>query len=84
MNLLLKLPKLTILNCGAGDVTLSLNEMMIQFVGRCWETHRIKNKPIGEGFKFFVLATMISLPKVIKDLRNKGIGVVGTLRFRQS
>ena len=31
--------------------------MMIRFMGRSKETHRIKNKPIGEGFKFFVLAT---------------------------
>ena len=38
---------------------LSLDEMMIRFVGRCRETHNIKNKPIGEGFKFFVLATMM-------------------------
>ena len=38
---------------------LSLDEMMIRCVGRCRETHHIKNKPIGEGFKFFVLATII-------------------------
>ena len=36
---------------------LSLDEMMIRFEGRSKETHRIKNKPIGEGYKFFVLAT---------------------------
>ncbi len=36
---------------------LSLDEMMIRFSGRSKETHRIKNKPIGEGFKFFVLTT---------------------------
>ena len=37
---------------------LSLDEMMIRFTGRSLETHRIKNKPIKEGFKFFVLATI--------------------------
>ena len=36
---------------------LSLDEMMIRFMGRSMETHRIKNKPIGEGFKLFILAT---------------------------
>ena len=37
---------------------LSLDEMMICFCGRSRETHRLKNKPIGEGYKFFVLATL--------------------------
>ena len=36
---------------------LSLDEMMIRFVGRSAETHRMKNKPIGEGYKFFTLTT---------------------------
>lgn len=36
---------------------LSLDEMMIQFCGRSAETHWIKNKPIGEGYKLFVLTT---------------------------
>lgn len=36
---------------------LSLDEMMIRFMGRSLETHRMKNKPIKEGYKFFVLAT---------------------------
>ena len=36
---------------------LSLDEMMICFMGRSLETHRIKNKPIDEGFKLFILAT---------------------------
>ena len=36
---------------------LSFDEMMIRFMGRSNETHRVKNKPIGEGFKFFVLPT---------------------------
>ena len=35
---------------------LALDEMMIRFMGRSKETHRMKNKPIKEGFKFFVLA----------------------------
>ena len=36
---------------------LSLDEMMIRFFGRSYETHRMKNKPIKEGYKFFVLTT---------------------------
>ena len=36
---------------------LSMDEMMIQFMGRSYETHCIKNKPIGEGYKMFVLTT---------------------------
>eukprot|EP00957_Ditylum_brightwellii_P052903 4011175-Ditylum_brightwellii.AAC.1 len=31
--------------------------MMIQFSGRSNETHRIKNKHIREGYKFFALTT---------------------------
>jgi len=37
---------------------LALDEQMIRFMGRSLETHRMKNKPIKEGFKFFVLATI--------------------------
>ena len=37
---------------------LSLDEMMIRFKGKSLKTHRIKKKPIKEGFKFFVLSTM--------------------------
>ena len=37
---------------------LSLDEMMIRFKGKSLETHRVKKKPIKEGFKFFVLSTM--------------------------
>ena len=36
---------------------LSIDEMMIRFCGKSNETHRIKGKPIREGYKFFVLAT---------------------------
>ena len=32
---------------------------MIQSMGKSYETHRIKRKPIGEGFKFSVLTTAI-------------------------
>ena len=32
--------------------------MMIQFMGKSLETHRMKNKPIKEGYKFFVLSTI--------------------------
>eukprot|EP00957_Ditylum_brightwellii_P211281 15365994-Ditylum_brightwellii.AAC.1 len=31
--------------------------MMIRFSGRSSETHQIKNKPIGEDYKFFALTT---------------------------
>lgn len=80
---------------------LSLDEMMIRFMGRSAETHRIKGKPIGEGYKFFVLTTNFGFivnftpdgrnaakknlqeySKVISTLRDMGIGVVGTSRFR--
>ena len=33
--------------------------MMIRFYGRSSETHKIKNKPISLGYKFFVIATII-------------------------
>ena len=36
---------------------LSIDEMIVRFRGRSNETHRIKNKPIGEGYKFFTLST---------------------------
>ena len=36
---------------------LSFDEMMVRFMGRSGETHRIKNKPIGEGYKLFTLTT---------------------------
>ena len=29
--------------------------MMVRFMGRSLQTHQIKNKPIGEGYKLFVL-----------------------------
>ncbi len=31
--------------------------MIIRFSGRSLETHRIKNKPISEGYKFYILCT---------------------------
>ena len=36
---------------------LSIDEMMVRFSGKSIETHRIKGKPIREGYKLFVLAT---------------------------
>ena len=36
---------------------LAIDEMIIRFTGRSAETHRIKNKPIGKGYNFFVLTT---------------------------
>ena len=36
---------------------LAIDEMLIRFLGKSMETHRLKNKPIAEGYKFFVLAT---------------------------
>ena len=35
---------------------LAIDEMMIRFSGHSNEMHRMKNKPIGEGYKFYVLA----------------------------
>ena len=35
---------------------LALDRMMIWFMGWSKETHRMKNKPIKEGFKSFILA----------------------------
>eukprot|EP00957_Ditylum_brightwellii_P169681 12915108-Ditylum_brightwellii.AAC.1 len=32
--------------------------MMVRFLGRSMETHHIKDKPIGEGYKLFTLSTM--------------------------
>jgi len=34
---------------------LSVDEMMVPCMGRCSETVRIKNKPIGQGFKIWAL-----------------------------
>ena len=36
-------------------IILALDEMMISFMGRSHETHRIKNKSIKEGYNFFVM-----------------------------
>ena len=36
---------------------MSIDEMMIRFMGRSNQTHRVKNKPISQGFNFFVLCT---------------------------
>ena len=36
---------------------LSLDKMIILFMGKSLETYRLKNKPIKEGYKFFVLAS---------------------------
>ena len=36
---------------------LSFDEMMVRFMGRSGETHRMKHKPIGEGYKLFTLTT---------------------------
>ena len=36
---------------------ISLDEIMIRFMGHSIETHRIENKPIGKGYEYFVLAT---------------------------
>lgn len=36
-------------------LNLALDEM-IRFTGRSVETHRLKNKPVDEGYKFFCLA----------------------------
>ena len=38
---------------------MSIDEMMIRFMGRSTQTHRVKNKPISEGYKFFALCTYL-------------------------
>ena len=35
-------------------LNLAVDEMIIWFHGRSSKMHQIKNKPIGEGYKFFV------------------------------
>ena len=40
---------------------LSIDEMMIRFMGRSGETHKMRNKPILQGFKFIVLTTIKGL-----------------------
>lgn len=34
-------------------LAVAIDEIMVQFTGRSEETHRIKNKPIGQGLKLF-------------------------------
>ena len=107
---------------------LSVDEMMKLFKGRSKQTHRMKNKPIKEGYKFFalcdatcgyiwniipdgrlekttihdtVMELVNSLPKketwkysvgmdnyftfakVLKSMRDVGVGCVGTARARR-
>ena len=35
---------------------IAIDEMMIRFCGRSHFTHRMKNKPVKEGYKWFVMA----------------------------
>ena len=72
---------------------LALDEQMIRFMGRSLETHRMKNKPIKEGFKFFVLATIQGFvvnfspdgrtaaksDKVDYDINNVEFGKIGSM-----
>ncbi len=37
-------------------LSVCIDGQMIRCTGRTGETHRIKGKPTGEGYKFFVLA----------------------------
>ena len=47
------------------DTVLAIDEMMICFMGRPHETHRIKNKPIKEGYIFFWLSHTLWLCCII-------------------
>ena len=73
---------------------LALDKMMICFMGRSHETHRIKNKPIKEGYEFFVLATLFGFivsftpdgrsaaksgGKLDFNLKNKEFGKIGSM-----
>jgi len=73
---------------------LAIDEMMIRFRVKSNETHRIKNKPIAEGYKFFVLATRegyivnftpdgrLAANDVYRmdyDSTNKNLGKIGSL-----
>jgi len=73
---------------------LAIDEMMIRFRGKSNETHRIKNKPIAEGYKFFVLATREGyivnftpdgrsaakdVDRMDYDSTNKHLGKIGSL-----
>eukprot|EP00957_Ditylum_brightwellii_P171922 13088884-Ditylum_brightwellii.AAC.1 len=37
---------------------IALDKVMMQVCGRSSETHQMKNKPIGEGYKFFTIASV--------------------------
>ena len=39
---------------------LSIDEMMIRFSGRSGQTHRMKNKPVKEGYKWMVLTDSVT------------------------
>ena len=39
---------------------LAIDEMMIRFHGRSKHTTRVKNNPIKEGYKFFVMACSLT------------------------
>ena len=36
---------------------MSIDEMMVRFMGRLAETYQMRNKPISEGYNFFVIST---------------------------
>jgi hypothetical protein len=46
--------------CKKPGSRLSIDEMMKLFKGRSGETHRMKNKPIKEGYKFFALCDALT------------------------
>lgn len=43
----------SLLECPGFNVCV--DEIMVRFTGRITETHRVKNKPISEGYKRFAL-----------------------------
>ena len=44
--------------CQTPNLGLAIDEMMIRFLGRSAETHRMKNKPIDQGYKIYALPTL--------------------------
>lgn len=48
--------KISLQLCTKPGFSLSIDEMMVRFRGRSSQTHRLKGKPISEGFKFFCIS----------------------------
>ena len=58
--ILLILRKVSILFIVVFETYLSIDEMMIKFTNWSLQTHRINNKPMKEGYKWFVMTDSIT------------------------